>query len=178
MIRENDRYEAAIDRLECTEIIYRIARAIDRCDADLLVAQFHPDATDDHGLFAGSAADFVAWVMPMLATMERTQHVIGQVLIEVDGDRAAGESYFTAYHAIPAGDAGQFMVVGGRYLDRFERRGGVWKMAHRTATYDWNSTAPLTDTFDRTTHGPTRFGARGGGDPSYIHFASLRPPSA
>ena len=29
-------------------------------------------------------------------------------------------------------------VVGGRYLDRFERRDGQWKIAHRLYVMDWN----------------------------------------
>ena len=65
----------------------RLARGIDRCDADLVRAVFHPDATDDHGMYKGTAADFVPWVMEVLAGMRRTQHMIGNVLIEVDGDK-------------------------------------------------------------------------------------------
>ena len=30
--------------------------------------------------------------MPLLTTMKRTRHVIGQVLIQIDADQAAGES--------------------------------------------------------------------------------------
>ena len=81
-----ERLSLMADKLECTELVTRVARAIDRCDAELLKTLFHPDATDDHGMFVGTASDFIDWVMPVLATMDRTQHIIGQVLIEVDGD--------------------------------------------------------------------------------------------
>lgn len=165
-----DRMADAADRLECTERVYRVARAIDRCDAALLAEQFHPDATDDHGLFSGTAADFVAWVMPMLATMRRTQHVIGQVLIELQGDLARGESYFVAHHHLAGSDGYVHMIAAGRYLDRFSRRDGVWKIAHRHAVYDWNAAAPATDSFDRAAPGTTTFGTRGSGDASYAHF--------
>jgi SnoaL-like domain len=150
--------------------VYRLARAIDRCDEALLASLFHPDATDDHGIFQGTAAEFIAWVIPLLETMKQTQHVIGQCLIEVDGDTAVGESYFVAHHTVPGPEGDVFSIAAGRYLDRFERRGGVWKISHRHAVYDWNSSAASSDTFKRHEPGAMAFGARGTGDPSYAHF--------
>jgi hypothetical protein len=163
------------DKLECTELVARVARAIDRCDADLLRTLFHPDATDDHGIFAGTAAEFIDWVMPLLGSMMRTQHIIGQVLIEVDGDRAAGESYFEAHHAMAGADGDVHMVVAGRYLDRFERRDGRWKISHRQAVYDWSSRTPLTDGYDRDDPGNMTFGRRGSADASYAYLTGMLP---
>lgn len=167
------RLQILADKQDCAELVFKVARAIDRCDAALLSSLFHPDATDDHGMFAGSAGDFVAWVMPVLATMQRTQHLIGQVLVTVAGDRAAGESYFIAHHGIAGAEGDRLMIAAGRYLDRFERRDGVWKIAHRHAVYDWNSTEPASDGWDRAAPGPMAFGQRGTGDASYAHFAAL-----
>lgn len=172
-----DRLVIAADKLECIELVTRVARAIDRCDAALLKTLFHPDATDDHGIFAGSAEEFIDWVMPVLAGMKRTQHVIGQVLIEIDGNHAAGESYFIAHHAMIGPDGDIFMVAAGRYLDRFERREGVWKIAHRQAVYDWSSETALTDKYDRADPGPMTFGARGKDDASYAHLAGRGIPA-
>lgn len=166
-----DRLTIMADKLECTELVTRMARAIDRCDAELLASLFHPDATDDHGMFVGTATDFIEWVMPVLATMKRTQHVIGQVLIEVDGEFAAGESYFIAHHALEGPDGDVFMTAAGRYLDRFERRDGIWKISHRRAVFDWNSSTQLTDSFDRDNPGSSTFGIRGEADASYAHLA-------
>lgn len=171
-----DRLAKVADKLECTELVTRVARAIDRCDAEMFAGLFHPDATDDHGIFVGTAKDFIVWVMPLLATMKRTQHIIGQVLIEVDGDHAAGESYFIAHHAINGEDGEIFMIAAGRYLDRFERRDGTWKIAHRQAVYDWNSVAPLTDGYDRDNPGPMAMGVRGEADISYAHLAGRGRP--
>lgn len=166
-----DRLAAAADRSECIDLVARVARAIDRCDVALLATLFHPDATDDHGMFAGSATDFIEWVMPVLATMKRTQHVIGQVLVELDGDRAASEAYFIAHHTLDGPDGEVFMLAAGRYLDRFERRDGIWKIAHRHAVYDWNSAVSSSDSWDRSGMPGWAFGARGTADPSYAHFA-------
>jgi SnoaL-like domain len=167
-----DRLALTADKLECAELVTRLARAIDRCYAGLLAELFHPDATDDHGIFQGTASEFIAWVIPLLKTMKQTQHVIGQCLIEVEGDRAVGESYFVAHHTVPGPNGDLFSLAAGRYLDRFERRGGVWKISHRHAVYDWNSTAASSDSFKRDDPAMA-FGARGDGDPSYAHFGSI-----
>lgn len=161
-----------LDKQSCTELVYRLARAIDRCDEKLLRSVFHDDATDDHGVFHGTAKDFIAWVLPVLGTMHRTQHCIGNVLIEVRGDKAFGESYFIAHHTLP-GESGadQFMIAAGRYLDRFERRNGEWRIAHRQACYDWNSSAPSLDSWNCAAPAGFTFGVRGEGDKSYANFA-------
>lgn len=161
----------ALDRLlakqDCAELIYRFARGLDRCDEAIVRGVFHPDATDDHGQFKGSAAAFVDWVMPLLRGMERTQHLIGNVLVEVVGDAAWSESYFIANHDLTDGEGKPIRyVAAGRYLDRFERRGGVWRIAHRTCVSDWSATHPRTDTWDRSA-GPRRYGERGRGDPVF-----------
>ena len=166
------RLEILADKLECTELVAKLAKGIDRCDADMVSDCFHADATDDHGMFKGTAADFVIWVMPLLKTMKRTQHVIGQTLMEVSGDKAAGESYFVAHHNIDTPDGEIFMIAAGRYLDTFERRDGTWKISHRHAVYDWNSTVPATDGWDRDDpENPSVYGIRGTGDASYAHLA-------
>ena len=166
--------QGLLDKQACTELVYKLARAIDRCDAELLTSLFHPDATDDHGVFVGTAADFATWVMPVLHSMKRTQHVVGNVLITLDGDKAYGESYFIAHHTVAqAGGDDIFTLAAGRYLDRFERRGGEWRIAHRHADYDWNSTVPSTDTWDRTNPGAMTYCRRAPEDLSYSHFAGI-----
>jgi hypothetical protein len=162
-----DRLSELVDKQDCIELVYRLARAIDRCDTALMESLFHPDATDDHGIFRGSAKEFIAWVMPVLQEMNRTHHLLGQVLIEVSGDIACGETYFVAHHAIPSPEGGLFTIAAGRYLDRFERREGIWKISHRQAVYDWSSNMPLTDHWDRSGLAAMRFGRRDTKDASY-----------
>lgn len=166
------RLQRLIDKNDCVELVHKLARAIDRCDGDLVDSVFHPDATDDHGGYKGTARDFVPWVMDVLNGMRRTQHIIGNVLVEIDGDRAQGESYFIAHHVLPGDDGERFMVAAGRYLDRFERRSGAWRMSHRHAVYDWSTVAAASDIWDRANMPGYAFGARGHEDPSYAHFSA------
>lgn len=66
-------------------------------DAELVLAVYWPDAVDDHLEFSGSPDEFVAYCMPLMATMEQTSHLLGNTLIEIEGDSAAVESYFQAF---------------------------------------------------------------------------------
>ena len=73
--------------------------------------------------------------------MERHSHQITNVLIELDGDRAVSESYVTVVlWTRPDAEGRQSELVGrGRYLDRWERRGGVWAIEHRVHLLDLSS---------------------------------------
>jgi hypothetical protein len=47
------------------------------------------------------------------------------------------------------GEAGEKrdLFVSGRYVDRYERRDGTWKIAYRSELADWVSDNPSTDGF-------------------------------
>ena len=126
-------------------LIYLFARSIDRVDEELMRELFWPEATDDHGLFTGTAEDYVAWVIPLLKSMNGTQHTISNILVEVEGDKASAETYFVAYHQIGEGDEAIDMIAAGRYFDKFEKRGDEWKFSHRKAVYDWNRNDPASE---------------------------------
>jgi SnoaL-like domain len=66
-----------------------------------------------------------------------TQHILGQILITLNGDAARSETHVIAYHRVDLGDEHIDAVIGGRYLDRLERRKGQWRIAERTMLYDW-----------------------------------------
>ncbi len=162
---------AVIDKQAISDVIHRLARAIDRCDKALIASCFHEDATDDHGSFKGTAAEFCDWVIPVLQSMEATQHNIHNVLIELSGSNALSESYFVAHHRIATPDGPNDMIAAGRYLDRFEKRDGKWRIAHRHAIYDWSRNDPSTCQWDKPPAADIlERGKRGETDPSYAHF--------
>ena len=64
------------------------------------------------------------------------------------------------------------MVVGGRYLDRLERRGGEWRIAWRTYVMDWNRNVPSTCRWDEGIYARLRNrGARFPDDPLQAFLA-------
>jgi hypothetical protein len=150
---------------EIAELSARYMRGLDRLDRALLASVFHEDARVNYGFFAGSAKDFVEFAYGALVGHLANHHMIGQVLIELAGDTATGEVYFQAFHRIVDGGAEKDLFIAGRYVDRYERRGGVWRIAFRAEVNDWARTEPAADDFFRAAPGSLR-GARGGDDPS------------
>lgn len=60
----------------------------------------------------------------------------------IDGDRAEGEVYVLSYYRYDENGVPMIVVVGGRYLDKYERRDGKWGIAHRVAMEDWSAKVP------------------------------------
>ncbi|MBV9995334.1 MAG: nuclear transport factor 2 family protein [Caulobacteraceae bacterium] len=120
--------QTLLDQQAIHDLVVRLTRAQDRCDRELLLSCYHPDARDEHGPFKGSPTEFADWVFPHIRRMRFIQHRVSNVLIEVRGDVAYGESY-----AFEEGETldGSKVTGCGRYIDRFERRNGEWRIALR-----------------------------------------------
>ena len=65
--------------------------------------------------------------------------------VELDGDVARSESYFMMPSGIERDGEKLIWILAGRYVDRFERREGEWRIAHRVVTQDWEVTLPATE---------------------------------
>jgi hypothetical protein len=126
-----------VDREAIRNCLYRYSRAIDRQDEDLLRTVYWPEATDVHLDFKGGVEAFIAWAMPQLRAMKQTMHMLGNILIELDGGRAKVESYLYSYHRLEMNGVMRDVVAGGRFLDKFERRGDEWRIAERFTLTDW-----------------------------------------
>lgn len=124
-----------VAQLAIRDVLYRFCRGVDRGDADAMFSAFHPDATDSHG--PGGPEQIVPMLVQRFDETPRVgQHHITNVHAEVDGDVAAVESYFLLFNAQPEERGGEHDLVGGRYLDRFERRNGEWRIAARKIVVD------------------------------------------
>jgi hypothetical protein len=125
------------DKQALHELALTYCRACDRRDFALVRSLYHDDAVDDHGsMFHGTADEYVAWLPRVLSGFEATSHAVLNALYVVDGVRAEGEIYTLAYHRTHPPES-QDVFIGGRYLDRYERRRGAWKIAHRSLALDW-----------------------------------------
>ena len=74
-----------LDKQEIAELSHKYMRALDRLDKELMLSVFHPDATTDYGFFQGSGPDFVDYAQNALKDHISNQHMIGQILIDVEG---------------------------------------------------------------------------------------------
>lgn len=133
-----------LDQQEIQEVIYRYCRGIDRRDFALVRACYHADATDEHGSFSGGVDDYLTWVEALLGRYSWTMHLVGNVLIDwgPSNDVAAAESYGVALHRSDEPKPHLNLATGFRYLDRFERRQGTWKIASRVAVSEWSIQIP------------------------------------
>lgn len=128
--------QALLDREAIRECLYRYCRGIDRCDEEALRSAYWEDATDCHGAWNGSATGFMAQALRRLRQGGRRVHQVTQVSIELHGDVAGVESSFFALQAAAEQPQRETFLCG-RYVDRFERRHGEWRIAARTVVYDW-----------------------------------------
>jgi hypothetical protein len=159
----SDRLQSLWDRQCIYDRVAQYCRAGDTRDLALAKDCYWPEATDDHGIYSGNAHAFIDAAMTQgLEQILYTQHVLGQVYVELNGDSAEAESYLVAYHRV-SGDRDVVRAVlgdtylrnnadehhdthdwigGGRWFDRFERRGEEWRIIARRATTEWSIASP------------------------------------
>lgn len=178
------RLKVVEDKQAIHDVIVRYCRGVDRSDPDLVLAAFHDDAVDNH---FGPVLPFREAIGTLKAARSgsppsktTSMHNLCNVLIEVAGDIARCESYVIVIVRIPRDEGGAIdWMHAGRYVDRFERRNGEWRIAYRTVVYDL-------ERFDAVVPAPNRLpqaryldnairGKRGAGDFSYEIF---RPSGA
>lgn len=175
---------ARLQRLEDIEaikgVIVRYCRGVDRAEPRLILDAFHDDATDNHyGILLPFREAIGSLKNPTDPNAPPpnigTNHIVCNMLIDLDGDVAHCETYLVAVARMP--HAGKLLdwTLGGRYVDRFERREDrVWRIASRTVAYDFerfDEVKPAPDGF-----GPANYiekavrGVRGAADFSYREF--------
>jgi hypothetical protein len=133
----SEQLQALLEREQIRECITRLARGEDRRDPQMISASYWPNSTTDYGVFKGTFSDYLAWVVPGSDVIKNTQHVLGQSVIEIEGKDARAETHVISYHRLALGDEERDTCVGGRYLDRLQRRGDEWRIAARAMLYDW-----------------------------------------
>ena len=172
-----------LDKQALYELVVRYARGVDRNDREMVLACFHPDAFLHYNTYQGNAVDFYAklWAATESGAggIPRGQHVVTNALFEVRGDVAHGESYLEGRRAgvgtTRAGAESQPTGPGfpieriGRFIDRFERRDGEWRIASRRVAMEWLpeelEESPLgPGGYKLANFAPTRYDAS---DPSY-----------
>ena len=158
---------SADDRFAIIDLAALYMRGLDRLDGALLAAQFWPEARCEYGVFSGGPADFAAFCMEMLKEHRRNHHMLGQHLIDfVSEEEAFGEVYYQAYHRVfDHSGAPRDLFIAGRYVDRYERRAGAWKIAYRSELVDWVRDDPASDAMVGVA--PFIMGERKPADPLY-----------
>ena len=176
----NDKLQRLIDRAEIHDCMARYVRGVDRGDADLMRSAYHTDAYDDHVDYKGDVEGFIKWLDGRFAPFVNSMHHIGDSFIEFAGpDVAFVETQYasrrlrqpTSEEAAKLGANDMVMRQSwGRYLDRFERRNGEWRIARRIVIVDDRFTSIAIGGARNT---PSTWGYRNPSDPMYAFRADV-----
>ena len=124
------RLSQAADKLEIMDLSSNYMRGLDRLDGDLERSVFWDAAFCSYGIYEGGPNEFVDYCQTALATHASNHHFIGQINIDLEGDEAYGEVYYQAFHRVKnEAHEDRDLFISGRYVDRFERRAGIWKIS-------------------------------------------------
>lgn len=125
--------EMLLAEREIYRALVRVARAMDERDWGALDPIVRADATADLGLGQVNGREAIVGVMrSFLDDCGPTQHLLGNVMIEVDGDSARSSCYVSDMHKGTGDKAALTFSTLGEYHDRWQREGGTWRMTHRT----------------------------------------------
>ncbi|OHV30445.1 MULTISPECIES: nuclear transport factor 2 family protein [Pseudofrankia] len=156
-----------LDKQAIREAIMRYCRGVDRADPDLISSAYHPDAVDDHGRQRYTGATVGRGIADLARSWKVSAHHVTNQLITLHGDETAGcETYFMAWQSMETDGEERLLLALGRYVDRFERRDGEWKIANRLVIVELTYIAPA--------GGPPPpllgLGSRDRNDPSYAEL--------
>lgn len=123
------------DRLEIEELMYRYAEMVDQRDWKQGDRIFALEATIDYTSTGGVAGPFretLAWLDRALESWPVNLHIVTNLVIELDGDRASARCCFHAPMGRGALDGEQLIITNaGRYLDRLVRTRDGWRIVER-----------------------------------------------
>lgn len=168
--------ETVIAKQDIRDVIMRYARAIDRADGPLLHSCYWDDAIEEHGSsYTGPAHDYIDGAMERLMNGgDVMMHHVGNIHTELDGDTAWVETYLITFARFAKEGEPWDTLTGGRIFDKFEKRDGEWKIAHRKMAFDWNRDAPSNETWCVGLFKPEDprmiMGVKGKGDLTYSRF--------
>jgi hypothetical protein len=124
-----------MDRQAILDCIASHAHGHDRHDSAVITAAYHDDGFDEHGNAVNPGPEYAEWINPVHAAGSQNHlHNITTHTCEIDGDAAHAESYVLVTLLDHNGETARF--INGRYIDRLEKRDGVWRIAVRRSTVE------------------------------------------
>lgn len=136
MTDELELLRAEVDRLraerDIAQQVYAFARGMDARDWTAVRAIMVDDAVGEFGRGPEVGADrVVESIREFLDVCGPTQHMIGMVVVDVDGDVAVSRSYVSDMHLGTGQYATSTFSTLGEYVDQWVRVDGAWRMTRR-----------------------------------------------
>ena len=124
-------------KLQIQEQLHRWSRGADRIDLDIMRSVFHPSANINYGYTNGPVEEFLPWVVKFhTEDLVSSAHIIFNTIIEVHGDLAHSEAGVDCrLRYMNENGLSEFTSLA-RYLDKWERREGDWRIIDRVSVLD------------------------------------------
>ena len=134
-----------IDRCAIEDVIQRYSRTLDWLDEEGQAGCYWPDGLIEYGFFTGKAEDFLPVVMETERGLARRWHMLSQPLIRFHSEVSASSECYGIFGGGRSQEDGTIAgdLIGGRYLDEWEKRDGEWRISARKYILDWKT--PITD---------------------------------
>ena len=136
----DDAVRVLADRDQIHDVMMRYAHGVDQRDMDVVRACFAPDLVTVGWGPPGDSFDRDALIRYIsgVGHFRETMHMMANQLIEVDGDRAAMDTFAMLTHRLD-GDADK-LLVSSRYVEKLARRDGEWVITQRGGDAVWAPT--------------------------------------
>jgi 3-phenylpropionate/cinnamic acid dioxygenase small subunit len=132
--------DATADRLAIIDTLTSYCLALDTKDWDGLANAFTDDAEADYGelgpTLTGGAA-ITADLRGIVEPLDTTFHLVGNFLIDLEGDSATSTTYLFAQHVFHEAVGGPIFHVTLIYHDKHLRTPDGWKIASRRLQPIW-----------------------------------------
>lgn len=123
-----------IDERVIQHQLFALANAMDRRDWDALELIMTPDATGDFGsdYILQGRSEFIGMFRRFLDSCGPTQHLLGNIVINIAGDIAESSCYIRDMHQGRGELSHLYFSSPGQYQDRWQRTAEGWRLVHRT----------------------------------------------
>lgn len=135
------RVQELADRLDIDEVLARYCDALDQRRWDLLATVFTSGASVDYGsVGALTGLEAITGALRRaIDDLDATQHLIGNVHVQVQGDTATAQCDLISQHVRASQSGGEHYVQGGRYVDEIARTPEGWRITFRRLHRMWAS---------------------------------------
>lgn len=131
------------EHIAITRLMYRYARCADQKDYAGFADVFCEDAVF---LFHGKPVTPLRDIQEMMLALEnysRTLHQVSNVLFDVDGERATGETYCLASHIFTEDEREKKIDMGIIYSDELLKTESGWRIMRREFDLLWTTTCDV-----------------------------------
>ena len=130
--------QSLTDERAILNLLGDFARILDRKQWDRIADVFADDIAFNYG-DGQEQAGIAALRLNFTRFLDRcgaTQHLLGSIQIEIDGDTAISRAYVQARHQGLSDKSQAIFDTNGEYTDRWERRAEGWRIVRRDARWE------------------------------------------